>query len=191
MQGPPAPVCSCLRSPHLPPGSPETGPKALGLTGPLAIPASGLTKRSIEFSNPSSHPLTPRIGPHSPTGALQQVGRFLGYSGYQIHAVVTAARDPERKSRVRLCANERPLVSIGEPHLSSRWEPTGQDYCPVLRCGAIRDALSPQLLFIPHKAWTLSFWEESPWLKVICKKQILALFKTTWHSYVCCPTNLP
>jgi hypothetical protein len=38
-------------------------------------------------------------GPGLRTCALQQVGSYLGYTGYQIDVVVMAARDPKRKCR--------------------------------------------------------------------------------------------
>jgi hypothetical protein len=39
--------------------------------------------------------VTGESGPRLPTWALQQVGSYLGHTGYQINMVVTAARDPK------------------------------------------------------------------------------------------------
>jgi hypothetical protein len=46
-------------------------------------------------------------GPGLPTCALQQVGRFPGYSGHQINVVVTTARDPKATSKLGLAGDER------------------------------------------------------------------------------------
>jgi len=52
------------------------------------------------------------IGPLLTTGALQQVGSYLGYTGHQISVVVAADRDPNPKSdgpASRACSNDGQL----------------------------------------------------------------------------------